>query len=225
MLSKNRILKNGGMLVSESEISRICALTGITKAGGNRKSDLYVNGMGVSVKSFGDANPAIVNHTHRPGFEKACNESGSDIGQLDVIIAEYWRLRVSGEIREDVRNSHLQSPFSNFKTYLKPILNYFMFDGSGRGRSQNSADVLLDIINPCDTTTWMILGRDDALDLIWDYLVMSVRSKGMPKSYAPGLKPSLDVWTRYFDNLHKGTLHVRVHKSFHRIRMMCMSGQ
>ena len=48
-----------------------------------------------------------------------------NIAPLDEMIKEYWNLRKSGKITEDITNTSPISPFRKYKEYLKPILEYF----------------------------------------------------------------------------------------------------
>lgn len=197
--------------MSDQAIERLAKSLGIHKAPVKTKSDVYLNGIGYSIKSFEKAPPAIVNHTARPGFETACNQSGSSIASLDEIIVDYWDLRMAGTITEDVKVSDPNSPFKNYRDYLKPILNYFLFDGSGSGIYDHRASLILDIVDPCDWRTWHILDKSKAVDHVWERLIMSLRAtKGMPSKYDPQKHPSVAIWTRKWQGKHRGALHVRV---------------
>jgi hypothetical protein len=200
------------MSFSDSQLRKIASQYGIDKAPARSKSDVFINGMGISLKSIENAPPAIVNHTPRTGFETACNICGVEIKLLDEIIDEYWTLRRSWKIKEDVHNTDLHSPFRNKKEILKPILNYFLFDGSGQGLSNHRATVILDYNSPTNHNSWGTYNRDNAVDLIWNKLVFSLRSKGMPDRY-PNIENkklvSIKKWTEFFQDKHRGALHIR----------------
>jgi hypothetical protein len=197
---------------SDNQLEKIAIQYGIGKAPAKSKSDVFVNGIGISLKSIENAPPAIVNHTPRTGFETACNICGSDITLLDEIISEYWSLRKRGKIKEDIHNTDLNSPFKNNKEILKPILNYFLFDGSGKGLSNHRASLILDYNSPINHNSWETYNRDNAVDMIWTKLVFSLRSKGMPKRY-PNIENiksvSIKKWTNFFQDKYKGALHIR----------------
>ena len=198
--------------LSDEELSKLARNVGINKAPGRSKSDVYINNLGVSLKSMESAPPAIVNHTPRNGFEIACLHSKSDILELDKLIFSYWELRVKGIINEDISNSLAISPFSNEKILLAPILNYFLFEGSGAGLSKHRADLILDYSNPFDCNTWRTYNRTDAVDKMWDKLIFSLRSKGMPEKFPEIDKKrfdSVNQWTLYFQEKHRGSLHIR----------------
>jgi hypothetical protein len=202
---------------SDVQLQSLAIGCGITKAGTGYKADTIINGEAISLKSNKSAPPALVNHTTRPGFEFAALNSNADIKALDEIINEYWNLRMSKQIGEDIHNSSLLSPFRNKKEELKPILNYFLFDGTGGSLSKLPANRILGFTNPLDVSTWHLYDKNDAVDLYWDKLVFSLRAKkGMPSGYPDTLsskmkmfKPSIDLWTKHIDGDYRGALHIR----------------
>lgn len=208
----------GGILLSsDSELECLASLSGISKAPSRSKSDVNINGEGYSVKSFASAPPALVNHTARPGFEVACKHVGANIADLDKLVENYWQLRTAGRIREDIKNTDSLSPFSNAKGILGPLLNYFLFLGTGSGLADHSAQFILDYENPVYPATWRVLTPDKALDELWDKLIFSLRSKkGMPSNYPNNRDKSANnstrIWTRYFQNEYRGALHIRATK-------------
>lgn len=205
-------------ITNDQELIDLCNNVGVTKAAGNFKSDVYINREGYSLKSFSAAPPALVNHTARPGFETACIHSNINISELDVLIEKYWELRLSGRISEDVRNSNPESPFKNAKATIKPILEYYLFKGTGRGPSPEPANFILDYSNPLDSSTWKKLTPTNAVDIVWDKLIFSVRSKkGMPKDYDMNTynkdnATSIALWTKYHGGEYRGALHIRASK-------------
>jgi hypothetical protein len=214
--------------LEDDQLKELASKMGISKSSTSNKSDVYINGKGYSVKSFEAANPALVNHTTRPGFEIACNYMGISIDKLDRIIENYWNLRQNGIITEDVKNSNPNSPFKDEKEYLRPILEYFLFYGSGRGKSDLPADYILDFHDPLNPNTWKILDKKNAVDIVWDRLVFSLRSKKGMESYLKLLekekkgqkltdkektkKESTDKWTKFIQGDYRGALHIRAEK-------------
>lgn len=200
----------------DNYLINVCKYVGVQKAGVNDKADVYINKIGYSLKSLSAAPPALVNHTNRAGFEVACKHANIDIKDLDVLIKNYWKLRVAGEIMEDVTNGNPKSPFACHKDVIGPVLSYFLFEGSGKGLSPHKADYILDYRNPIDSTTWHKYSPDDAVDLLWTRLVFSMRSKkGMPTNYNPITfcgknADSIKQWVVTMNGSHKGALHIRV---------------
>lgn len=193
-----------------TDLKSIAEEVGITKAASRDKADVFINGIGYSVKSLQSAPPALVNHTPRNGWKRICDSLNIDIEELDNIISEYWEKRLKGVLMEDVGNDNQNSPFKSHKDYLLPILNYFLFKGTGSKDSNYPADFILDFSNPIDVDTWSIHGKE-YLDEQWGNLVFSVRHKGMPDSY-PKCKNSETIkpWVRNFQGSDKGSLHVRI---------------
>ncbi len=200
---------------SVDELEKVSGEMYIEKAGVFDKADVFINNVGVSLKSTFGANSALINHTSRPGFERVCQEVGADITVLDGIIDRYWELRLAGEIPEDIPNWNPKSPFRDYKEYFGPILEYFLFTGTGSRASKNPAEYIIEFEDPLDPDMWKIISQEDAIDEIWDKLVFSLRSKkGMPPNYTLDYKgknaASIARWVKFYDGDYKGALHVRI---------------
>lgn len=196
------------------QIISLCNKLGIAKSPPRAKSDVYINGNGYSVKSVASAPPALVNHTTRPGFEWACSYEGVNISVLDNLVSNYWSLRRSKQINEDISNKNEFSPFTNARHILQPLLNYFLFKGTGSGLSKYPADFILDYIDPLDDTTWGLFDKHNVVDYMWNRLTFSLRSKGMPNNYP--MNPnnlSIQMWTNRIKGKYKGALHIRLSKN------------
>ncbi|MBT4393056.1 MAG: hypothetical protein HOA54_03570 [Candidatus Peribacter sp.] len=194
------------------------------KAKTSFKADLSINGINYSVKFNGGAKPAIVNHTNRAGFLDVCTRIGVNIDKLDELVANYWSLRISNQIREDIDNSNPLSPFKDYQEYLSPILEYFIFKGTGRGISVFPADKVLIFQDTFDPHTYKIISESDIINEKWNDFRFSIRSKkGMPitvlpdgtkvDNYNPVRHALLAPWVRFHPPDHpfpKGALHVRV---------------
>ena len=183
------------------------------KAPTGSKADLEINGVRYSVKNSLGAKSAIVNHTNRAGFLKVFNLLKLNIAILDEMINEYWEKRISGILKEDVKNQDANSPFTKHKEYLKPILEYFLFAGTGKGLSNFPADKMFIFNEPENTREYKILTQSEAVNMVWDDLTFSVRSKrGMPKQYDPKKNTELAPWIRFYPtetSSPKGALHIR----------------
>ena len=204
--------------MQDNDLLNLASSAGVSKAPARSKADVLINEVPVSLKSTHSAPPAIVNHTARPGFENVCTQVGSDISHLDAIIDSYWNLRTAGVIKEDVKNSDPNSPFASQKEFLSPILQYFLFKGTGSGLSNFPASHIISFSDPLDLSTWNIQDEEGAVNHYWENMVFSLRaSKGMPIGYPDNLsarmkpfKSSIARWTRYSSNKYRGALHVRV---------------
>jgi hypothetical protein len=200
--------------LSDDDLERFCRELGISKSGARSKADIHINGVGISVKYEGAAPPAIVNHTPRHGWEMAAKLNHGDMSALDEIINQYWSLRKSGGIREDISNEDFSSPFRDNIKILLPFLKYFTFMGTGSGPSTHPAKFLLEFSNLASPQNWKVLQPSDAVETLWDRLVFSVRSKkGMPSGYPNNSNRSNNAsiarWTEYYQGYHRGALHVR----------------
>lgn len=198
---------------TDTQLIYLADSLGITKAPSIAKSDVQINGIGYSVKSHAASPPALVNHTPRPGLEFACIYSDVNIRELDPLIDEYWELREAGKIGEDVKNSSVLSPFRHHKTLLRDVLEYFLFTGTGSRISQYPAEFILEYGNALNPATWEVMNKEEAIVKLWDKLIFSIRSKGMPPNYPYNLNisknDSISRWTRYSSGQYRGSLHVR----------------
>lgn len=201
--------------MSDNEIETLANKVGAGKAKGGYKADVIINGDGYSVKSHRSAPPAIVNHTPRWGWVRICKQLNVDIKPLDKMVEKYFEMRSQGVTTEDVSNSNPNSTFADNKEILKPILNYFLFKGTGSGDSKFPAEYVLDCENPYNTDSWVIKDESNTLDEYWDKLIFSMRNKGF-ESYPYSRDcdkwktPASAPWAKEFDGTLKGSLHVRV---------------
>ena len=201
--------------LSMREIKRIACKHGFHKSPGRFKADILINGEGVSLKSKRGSAAAIVNTTKRNGWEQACRYMNVNIAPLDEAIDAYWVGQFAGKTGEDVANNHPDSPFKDRRHLLAPMLEYFLFYGSGSGESKVKASKIAEFDDPSDISTWSILTPADAVYKIWDRLVFSIRGKGMPKNF-PQMrlqdahnKVSIERWTKKWEGKYRGALHVR----------------
>lgn len=201
--------------MSDAAIERLANTVGAGKAKGSYKADVNINGQGFSVKSHRSAPPAIVNHTPRWGWKRICNQLKISIDPLDKMVNQYFNLRNSGIINEDIWNTDPNSPFAKNKEYLRPILNYFLFRGTGAKDSEYPAKFVLDCADPYDVSTWKIHDENNYLDKYWNEIKFSMREKGF-EAYPYTRKcdlwknPLSQPWAKKFGGVYKGSLHVRV---------------
>ena len=197
------------------EFEKLQKYLGLKKSSNQSKADVTINGINYSIK-LQDERPSIINHTTRPGFERICNFLGIKIDTLDKIITEYWKKRSDGIITEDIGNNDRRSPFLSHKEYLKPIINYFVFDGTGSRDSNYVAKKVLVIDYKSMQNGIRIIDKNQYFDDVWPNLVFSLRGggkskRGMPKDY-PNCKnsASIGMWTNNTSDGYKGALSVRV---------------
>jgi len=211
----NGIDMNSVLGMNDFELNRLASSMGILKAPTGAKADVYIDGAGFSLKSMAAAPAALVNHTARPGFEFACLNANTSIDILDDIVDDYWEKRMEGIITEDTRISDINCPFKGYKEYMRPILEYFLFEGTGGKRSAFPADYIIEFSNPINESTYRLLTKEDAVNDVWPKLIFSLRAKkGMPSNYNPNTfcgknAESIARWVRYHSGDYRGALHIR----------------
>jgi len=198
-----------------NKIKEIAKQLKIQKSKPSDKADIKINKISYSLKCTGFSMPAIVNHTNREGWLKIAERKKFNIEELDKIIDEYWALREEKKIKEDCSNKNQYSPFKDKIKVLKPFLDYFLFEGSGKANSSNPADKIFEFEKYNLSSSWKIYGTE-YLKKHWNNLVFSIRSKGMPPDYnSHKNKKIIEPWTRNFkgekgEKKFRGSLHVRV---------------
>lgn len=197
---------------SSKMIVYICNSINAGKAGAFDKADVFVNHIGISIKSRRGAAPTIINQTGRNRILRVMNALHEPIAPLDRIIDRYWAFRLNGGT-EDVNNAdHRSNAFcvdengnSNLPV-LKPLINYFTFKGTGTRDSSAPAKYVLSVGNPNDTSTWIYYDESNFVDKLWESFIFSIRSHGMPKNISEEMMP----WVHEADGKMKGLLNVRV---------------
>lgn len=190
----------------------ICKRMDVGKAASADKADVYVNHIGISVKSRRGGAPTIINQTGRDKILRVMKALGEPMAPLDRIVDRYWAIRLNGG-KEDVCNGdNPQTPFctdeqgqSNLPI-LKPLITYFAFRGTGTKDSPSPATYVLSMGIPDDVTTWIYYDESDFVDRLWNAFVFSIRSHGMPKNIPDEMRP----WIREAEGKPKGMFNVRV---------------
>lgn len=199
--------------ISSGLLVYLCQRIKAGKSGAFDKADVFINGIGISVKSKRGAPPSIINQTARDKILRVMNAISCPIEPLDHIISRYWYLRLNGGT-EDVCGLGPNNPFTTSEDntsnlpVLKPLLNYFTFKGTGTRDSAAPATYVLSVGNPADITTWVYYSEENFVDSVWENLVFSIRAKGLPQNITEEIKP----WVKMIDGAYKGTLNVRVKK-------------
>lgn len=203
-------------ILSEVELFAMAATCQIGKTPSTAKADVYVNHIGISIKSNRGAYPTLINQTKRSSILRVMNAINSPIAPLDAMVGRYWHLRMDLHVfGEDVSNGNASSPFlggygQEGLMVLSPLLNYFAFTGTGTRRSEYPATFILEFDDPFDQSTWNYYGKENYIVNIWDRLVFSLRGKGLPSKEKRN-KEDLP-WIREIDGKEKGTLNVRIGK-------------
>ena len=199
--------------ISSGLLVYICQKIKAGKAGAFDKADVYINGIGISVKSRRGQPPTIINQTSREKILRVMRAINNPIAPLDRIVNRYWEHRLSTNGPEDV--SYFRDPQNAFSVdekgnsnlpILKPLLNYFAFKGTGTKDSDSPAKYILSIENPVDTNTWVYYDENNFVEAVWYKMLFSIRGKGLPKKISDEIMP----WVRDIGDEKKGTLNVRV---------------
>jgi hypothetical protein len=199
--------------ISSGLLVFICQKIKAGKSGAFDKADVFVNGIGISVKSRRGAPPSIINQTDREKILRVMNIIHNPMPPLDHIVDRYWNLRLNGGT-EDVSGIGEANPFTTSESgesnisIIKPLLNYFAFKGTGSRDSEAPATFVLSAGEPQDTSTWVYYSEQDFVDSVWERLVFSIRAKGLPAVITEEMKP----WVRDVGGRKVGTLNVRVKK-------------
>jgi len=199
------------------ELISVCASVKATKAKLFDKADVYVNGIGISVKSERGGNPSLINHTTRDKIVRVMKSINQPILQLDKIVDRYWDMRLAKKINEDTSISDALCPFGapndeKSLTVIKPLLNYFAFEGTGTRDSDSPALLILSLESPTDVQTWEYFSKDNFVESVWTRLVFSIRGKSTPQFIDESREDHrlMLPWIREFDGTLKGALSVRV---------------
>ncbi|MBP5422053.1 MAG: hypothetical protein J6Y78_06415 [Paludibacteraceae bacterium] len=199
--------------ISSGLLVYMCHKIKAGKSGAFDKADVFINGVGVSVKSQRGAAPSIINQTTRDKILRVMNVLNFPIEPIDHIVNRYWFLRLNGG-KEDVCGLGQNNPFTTCEdgasnlSVMKPLLNYFTFKGTGTRDSTAPATYVLSVDDPEDISTWIYYSEDNFVDSVWEKLVFSIRAKGLPSHITDDMLP----WIREIDGIKKGTLNVRVNK-------------
>lgn len=201
--------------LSAEDLVYLCNSVKANKAGRYAKADVFINGIGISVKSERGSAPSLINHTTREKILRVMKSINEPILPLDRIVDKYWNLRFDKTIGEDVKNTDLKSPFADRESslpVLKPLLNYFAFDGTGSKDSVEPAEYILSIQNPSDIMTWTYYSKEDFVDSVWERLIFSIRSRETPQKLdQKNEKHQLMLpWIKEVDGKLKGALSVRI---------------
>ena len=116
---------------------------------------------------------------------------------------------------DTAKNTDSNSPFGDIEScfpVLKPLLNYFAFDGTGSRDSSEPAEYILSIQSPNDTQTWTYYSKEDFIDTIWSKLVFSLRSKSTPQELDDDneMHQLMLPWIKKVEGKLKGALSVRI---------------
>ena len=84
--------------------------------------------------------------------------------------------------------------------------------GTGSRDSNFPAEKILNVKYKELPNELEIIEKEDYFESVWENLVFSLRSKGMPNGYEHNNHEyeSVRRWTRFTDGRYKGALHIRI---------------
>jgi len=156
--------------LGDGEIAALADSVGIRPAPAGAKCDIYLNGMGYRIESLAAHPPVIVPDVEPEGLAEACRLAGVPADRL------LKRLGACGA--DEFRIADPDSPLKDEREWLAPLLEYYWFTGSERGRSNFPADYLLDFDDPLNMNTWRTFDKPNAVESVWDRLVIRAAAVG-----------------------------------------------
>ena len=212
---------NEGIIIIDMETKKELDIFHLSKAKSCFKADIIIkmvktnNIYNCSIKSKKGANPTILNHTPRNAkvFSKE-GILGDKLECLDQIINEYIDKRNQQIIGEDIHLIELDSIKNiEVENNFIEVLGYFMFEGTGKGESQEKANSILSIEENNEIHFIKCITKEEKKNYIQNTLgkyIISLRDKGMPKNIDDKVKPWIyqDIKENGIIKF-KGSLHIR----------------
>ena len=108
------------------------------------------------------------------------------------------------------------------KNCIIRVISYFLFCGTGMGKSKYPSNSILEIQDPNDIEKWKFYNcidsekKNDYVRNIYDRIILSMRDKGMPRKKNVLCNPW--IFNQMKENeiiKEKGSLHIRLKKQCH----------
>ena len=190
--------------LGDGEIAALADSVGIRPAPSGAKCDIFMNGMGYRIESLAAHPPVLVPDVEPSGLREACRYAGVPADRLEERLEACRRLseqraRNAGTVPSEpaegaaaggtdgsrfaaeageFRIADPASPLKDDREWLAPLLEYFWFTGSERGRSNFPADYLLDFDDPLNMNTWRTFDKRLAVESVWERLAIRVAAAG-----------------------------------------------
>ena len=183
------------------------------------KNNMYIN---CSIKCNHGAMPSILNHT--PRSAKVFQEGGdlfTELKNLDILITYLNKERTSGNVGEDIHIKNINISNESKKCIIH-VISYFLFNGTGVGKSRYPSNSILEIHEPTDINKWKFYNcidnkkKNDYIQHIYNRIIISMRDKGMPTKKNLLCDPWIFRQIKENNILkEKGSLHIRLKKQCH----------
>lgn len=167
--------------LGDGEIAALADSVGIRPAPAGAKCDIFMNGMGYRIESLAAHPPVIVRDVEPDGLAEACRLAGVPADRLHARLEACRRLSEQRGRQADAgefRIADPDSPLKDDREWLAPLLEYFWFTGSERGKSHFPADYLLDYDDPLNMNTWRTFDKRHALEAVWERLAIRAAPVG-----------------------------------------------
>ena len=175
--------------LGDDELAALAESVGIRPAPAGAKCDIFMNGMGYRIESLAAHPPVIIDDVEPDGLAAACRLAGVPAdGLMERLKAcrQEAERRTPGAGRADGPAPEAgecwiadpDSPLKDDREWLSPLIEYFWFTGSERGRSHFPADYLLDYDDPLNMNTWRTFDKRCAIDSVWDRLAIRIAAVG-----------------------------------------------
>jgi hypothetical protein len=214
-----------GIIMYDSDTNnKIENVNDIKKAKNKSKADFMIKFiknneyMYCSIKCEHGAMPAILNHTPRSAnVFQAGGDLFAELDNLDILISFLNKERTIGNIKEDIHLKNMNIS-EEYKKCIINVITYFLFYGTGCGKSKYPSNSILEIKEPNNIKQWKFYNcinnekKIEYVKNIYDRIILSMRDKGMPSK-----KNALcDLWILYQTKKNiikeKGSLHIRLKK-------------
>lgn len=183
--------------LGDGEIAALADSVGIRPAPAGAKCDIFMNGMGYRIESLAAHPPVLVPDLEPSGLREACRCAGVPADRLEERL-EACRQAAERSVRQagqaapgpaagaaddgcrpaleagEFRIADPASPLKDDREWLAPLIEYFWFTGSERGRSNFPADYLLDYDDPLNMNTWRTFDKRLAVESVWDRLAIRI---------------------------------------------------
>lgn len=164
--------------MSEADHAALAETIGIRPKPAAAKCDIYLNDIGYRIEALSLHPTVAAEGLTVEGLRSACSRAGVSADGLIDSLRTYWRNRDAGMRSEGCRLCAADSPFREEKGNWSRVVNYLLFTGGEQGDSLFVAEGLLDYTDPMNTETWATLGKEEAVELLWDRLRISGEGDG-----------------------------------------------
>lgn len=156
--------------MSEAEHAALAEGIGIKPTPAAAKCDIYLNDIGYRIQALSLHPTIVAEGLTLEGLRTVCSRAGVPADGVEACLRAYWHERDAGQPGGGFPLCAEASPFREEKESWTRLLSYLLFTGHEQGDSLFAAEGLLDYTDPMNTETWAILGKEEAVDALWERL-------------------------------------------------------